>query len=423
MFLTEHIGGLRDDSNITVSISPALTSDSFVNITVGSDSAGSGRLAVRGQDFRIQEVVRLPAGETSVRVIVYSTGRDYTADGEAGVVFGLAYPTDRGCLPYTIGEEDASVIVTDNSIAVPGDCDKNVRFEVDRQYFSMKEGESVTYQIYIAGPRPTRFPILVVWQIKNSRGYRQSLLNSVGNAEVVFTAEDWMLRNGKEVTLTISDPDNSIDGDGRLLVAHHLSYQGGGDPNWQSAQCLQTPEALAMTQMIVTVKDVPQTGNQQCTNCATGGDTGALKRPEPQGNDGDVVPITTTTLPDASQQIIEEQPQDEPPPARKTEPDRDGQPQTQSPAQGLPAPQTVPTPQSEPTDRDSEPVDRNPEPATRQQPQAVTGTDTQRSNEQAEEGGDQDTTLADVQAAVTKYQNGEITLKELTAIIHQYLNT
>ena len=421
-FASEHTGGLREDTELSVTISPVLTSDSFVNVVLGT-ATGSERQAVRGQDIRFPELVRLPAGKTSVDVKFFSTGRDYTADGNAFAPVELQYPTDRGCLPYSIVAGDASILASDTSLPIPGDCDKNVRFEVDRQYFSMKEGESVTYQIYLAGPRPTSFPIDVNWQIKNPADYKLNLLNPDGDENVVFTAEDWMRRNGKEVTLTISDPDNSIDGDGRVLIAHNL-ITGGGDSNWDSTKCLQTPEALAMTQMRVNVKDVPQTGNQQCSNCATGGDTGALKRPETQQQDGDFVEITKTTLPDASQQIIEQQPQDDPPPARKTETDRDGQPQTQQPTQGLPDPQSGPTPQPEPADRDPEPADRDPdEPTTRQQPQAVTPTDTPRNEEQTEDAGDSATTLADIQEAVARYQNGEITLEELTAIIRKYLST
>ena len=412
--ITEQTGGLQDYTPYTVTITPALTSDSFVNIVVNPVADSSERPAVGGQDVRVQEVLRLPAGETTTEFRVWSTGRDYTADGQAFAAIDLQYPTNRGCLPYTIVDGEARILVNDTSLPIPGDCDKNVRFEVDRQYFSMDEGDSVTYQMYLAGPRPTNFPVVVIWQIKNPRGYKQRLLSPQGNTDVTFTAEDWMWRNGKQVTLTISDPDNSIDGDGRVLVAHHLQNESGADPNWDSAQCLQTPEALAMTQMLVNVKDVPQTGNQQCANCGSGGDTGALKRPEPQ-QDGDFTEITTTTLPDAPQQVHEQPEPDDAPPARETEPD--SQSQTQKPAQGLPDPQTAPTQQPDPTDHDPD------QPTTRQTPQAVTRTDTPQSNEQTEDEDDQNTTLADVQAAITKHQNGEITLEELTTIIRNYLRS
>ena len=130
----------------------------------------------------MQRRARLPAGATSVEIPVYSAGRDFTADGDAEMAVGLAYPTDRvwtnnGCLPYTIGEVDSEVTFSDSSKPIPQNCKTNVRFEVDRQHFSMAEGDTVNYSIYLSGPEPTpaSFPIVILWQIEESKDYNTIL--------------------------------------------------------------------------------------------------------------------------------------------------------------------------------------------------------------------------------------------------------
>ncbi len=403
-FISEAVGGLRDHGQLDLTINPALTADSFVDLTFGRAQNQTERTAIFGQDFRMQRRARLPAGATSVAIPVYSAGRDFTADGDAEMAVGLAYPTDRvwtnnGCLPYTIGEVDSEVTLSDSSKPIPQNCKTNVRFEVDRQHFSMSEGDTVNYSIYLSGPEPTpaSFPIVVLWQIEESKDYNTILARAgTGENDVVFTAEDWKRRNGKPVTLTISDPDNNIDGDGEVLVAHHVSVPPGGDTSWSSDHCLQTPEALAMTQMRVKVTD----SGQQCTNCARAGDLGSLKRPDHQ--DGDPTPVTTTTLPVAGQSVEPQSdpdpdPDAQPKPAAETEPYP--RPQTQQP------PRTAPQPDPQPTDETSEVVQEADERAKSEEPEPT----------------QKPVTLTQLLAAIKQYQNGEITHKELLTIIHQYL--
>ena len=196
------------------------------------------------------------------------------------------------------------------------------------------------------------------------------------------------------MTLTISDPDNNIDGDGEVLVAHHVSVPVGGDTSWSSDHCLQTPEALAMTQMRVKVTD----SGQQCTNCARAGELGSLKRPDRQ--DGDPTPVTTTTLPVAGQSV---EPQSDPDP----DPEDDAQPQPIAETQPDPQPQTQQPPRTAP----------QPDP----QPSNETSEVAQEADERAK--SEERVGLARVRAAVEQYRNGEITLEELLTIIRLYLSS
>ncbi len=286
LLLFEHIGGLRTSDTSTVTLSEALDETIRVRLTT-SDSPDSLREAIVGQDFDMQEYVLIPAGETSVKFPVRTTAPDYTATGDSSAEVRLAALPDDECFPYSVVTDAGfQVLVTDNSREITEGCTTKVDISMDRNPFTIAEGETVNYQIYLSGPRPTVFPIVIKWEYANPDGYRvgaKSLDKSHAHSgEALYTEADWDLRRGKPMNLTVTDPGNAVDGDGRVLVAHHLVYNGAeSDPNYTSVFCLQGPMALKMTQMLVNVTDVPATTTATtCSNCGTEGEEGALKKPD-----------------------------------------------------------------------------------------------------------------------------------------------
>ena len=279
--LFEHIGGLETSDRRFVMLSKAL--DETIRVRLTTSAPPSGREAIVGQDFDMQEYVLIPAGETKVYFTVRTTAPDYTTTGHSAAEVRLAALPVGECFPYSVDTTVGfQVVVRDSSREIPEDCKTKVDISVDRYGFEMAEGETVNYQIYLSGPRPTVFPIVIKWEYANPDGYRVDA-NSLDKShafsnEALYTEADWNLRRGKPMSLTVTDPDDAVDGDGKVLVAHHLVYNiegGGSDPNYTSVFCLQGPMALKMTQMLVNVTDVPT-----CSNCGTEGAEGALKKPD-----------------------------------------------------------------------------------------------------------------------------------------------
>jgi hypothetical protein len=251
----EQIGGLSDRTVVKISINPALTEDSVVALRAVPEP---------GSDFTVPSVVHLPAGETTAATAVRSTGPDYTTDGDKSAVLSLAVPPHVSCPPYTITPNIGSnglLVVIDSSEPMPDDCDSNVHFSVDRQYFRMAEGETVDYRVYMTGPAPRQesFPIIVKWQIIAPQGHKVTLTNPnprtvagtyTGIKEISF-ASVLDLFNGRTLQLTITDPDDNIDGEGKVMVAHHVVTNKYSDPRYTSAYCLQGPASAMRTQMLV----------------------------------------------------------------------------------------------------------------------------------------------------------------------------
>jgi hypothetical protein len=379
--LFEQIGGLDTDGDLVIEVKPALDEDAWVHLVAEPSAEQSEGEAVPGRDFRMSERVRLPAGESLVLIPVRSTGPDYTADGDVLTYVKPAYPPGGGCPPYRIVDSNAQVLVLDSSEPIPEDCSTRVQVTVDRYGFTMAEGETVTYQIHVSGPTPTVFPVIIKWQVINNNGYTVDLNNPTvpdGHSlktEAVYDANDWALRRGRPLSLTVTDPDDSIDGDGKIMVAHHFVYNTNSDPNYSSAFCLQGPMALKMTQMPVYVTDVPGAGQQTSGAGGAAGDDGALKRPDPEP-----VPVTTTTLPDAGQQGAKPEPEREVQGAKGADPEPVPVTTTTLPDAGQqgakPEPQPEPEPEPQP-DPEPEPEPQpDPEPEDAQQPQDGSGAET-----------------------------------------------
>ena len=263
--------------------------DETIRVRLATFAPSSDRRAIVGQDFDMQEYVLVPAGETSADFTVRTTAPDYTTTGHSAAEVRLAALPAGECFPYSVDTSVGfQVVVRDSSREIPEDCKTKVDISVDRYGFEMAEGETVNYQIYLSGPRPTVFPIVIKWEYANPDGYKVSAKSldksQTFPGEALYTEADWNFRRGKPMSLTVTDPGNAVDGDGKVLVAHHLVYNNlaeSSDPNYTSVFCLQGPMALKMTQMLVNVTDVPATTTTTtCSNCGTEGEEGALKKPD-----------------------------------------------------------------------------------------------------------------------------------------------
>ena len=381
------------------------------------------------------ERLRLPAGETSISFDLRSTGPDYATDGDAEVLIKLAYPPGGECLPYRIADTESLARVVDTSQAIPEDCSAKVNFEVSRQRFKMDEGDTVSYQVYLSGPTPTSFPVIIKWQIINPDGYTVFSHNPAvpdgheHKFEAVYTASDWGLRRGRPLSLTISDPNDKVDGDGKVMVAHHLVFGGSFDPNYSSVHCLQGPTAWEKTQMLVRVTDVPVTdvppaGQQPGGGDGGAGDIGVLRRPDPEGE-------PQPQLAGAKGDGSEPQPEPEPETDRQPEPEQqpEEQPDTQQGTDPNPEPEPEPEPQPEP------------EPEQEQQPEPESQPEEQPESDQASEDGQQpsdtpDTTTstdpetqptdsepADIVARYDTDNDGKISLSEYSAAAQDFAAT
>ncbi len=267
-------------------LSQALDETVRVRLTTWENPHQGDRIARPGVDFDMPDHVLIPAGQTKVFFTVRTTAPDYTTTGHSAAEVRLAALPAGECFPYSVTEGGFQVVVRDSSREIPEDCKTKVDISVDRTGFEMAEGETVNYRIFLSGPTPTVFPIVIRWAYANPDGYRIGV-NSLDKShphteEVVYTEADWNRRQGKPLSLKVTDPDDAVDGDGKIMVAHHLVYNGAeSDPNYTSVFCLQGPQALKMTQMLVKVTDVPAvSGQQKSGSGGTDGEQGRIKRPE-----------------------------------------------------------------------------------------------------------------------------------------------
>ena len=327
--LMEHFGGFTTSASLTVSITPALPKHSSVRLVSAPVSGQSEREAVTGQDFNMPARVLLPAGESDVSITVSSTGPDHTTDGDAATEINLAYPLDDGCPSYRIAATSSAVSVTDNSLAIPEDCSTAAGVTFGGFGYNMAEGETVRYSVNLAGPTPTEFPIIIQWKIVNPNGYNVELHpdGDSDGTELIYTADDWAVARQSRtlLSLTITDPDDEVDANGKVMVAHHLLT---ADSNYSSEYCLQGLKALKTTQKLFLVSDVPTMRQQSMPTTTTTTSTTTTTT------------TTPTTVPD---------PEPDPEPDLQPDPDPEPEPERTRPPT---RPRTVPR-----TDQDSSSVE------------------------------------------------------------------